>query len=73
MVKISDVAAAAGVSTATVSRVLSTPDAVRPLIRARGLKVVEELGYRPNALARQLRMQETKTLPNTKKPELHLQ
>lgn len=62
MVKISDVAAAAGVSTATVSRVLSTPDAVRPLTRARVLKVVEELGYRPNALARQLRMQETKTI-----------
>ena len=62
MVKISEVARAAGVSTATVSRALSSPETVKPATRERVLRVVEELDYRPNALARQLRMQETKTV-----------
>lgn len=61
-VKISDVAKAAGVSLATVSRVLGNLDSVKPSTRARVLQVIEELDYRPNALARQLRTQETKTV-----------
>ena len=62
MIKISEVAKAAGVSTATVSRALSNPEAVKPSTRERVLQAVEELDYRPNALARQLRTQETKTV-----------
>lgn len=62
MVKISEVAKAAGVSTATVSRALSSPETVKPVTRERVMQVVKELDYRPNALARQLRTQETKTI-----------
>lgn len=62
MTTISDVAKAAGVSTATVSRVLSNSDAVKPLTRDAVLKAVEALDYKPNALARQMRTQETRTV-----------
>lgn len=62
MVKINDVARAAGVSLATVSRVLSNQDSVKPETRQHVLQVIQELNYRPNALARQLRTQETKTV-----------
>ncbi|HLV05020.1 MAG TPA: LacI family DNA-binding transcriptional regulator [Actinomycetaceae bacterium] len=50
----SDVAARAGVSHQTVSRVLNSPDLVRPATRARVLRAIEELGYRPNLSARAL-------------------
>ncbi len=43
-----DVARRAGVSTATVSRALNTPDAVVESTRALVLRSVEELGYTPN-------------------------
>jgi DNA-binding LacI/PurR family transcriptional regulator len=49
-----DVARVAGVSTATVSRVLRRSDAVRPETRQRVLAVVETLGYVPDASARGL-------------------
>jgi LacI family repressor for deo operon, udp, cdd, tsx, nupC, and nupG len=49
------VAAEAGVSTATVSRVLSQPDRVAVRTRARVLEVVQALGYQPNVAARSLR------------------
>jgi len=62
MARISDVAKTAGVSTATVSRVLSNPETVKLSTRQKVLQVIEELNYRPNALARQLRTQETKTI-----------
>jgi len=62
MVKISDIAKAAGVSTATVSRVLSRPDVVKASTRQRVMEMVEKMGYQPNALAQQLRMQETKNI-----------
>lgn len=61
-VKISDVAIAAEVSTATVSRVLSNPASVKPATREHVLAVMRELNYKPNALARQLRTQATKTV-----------
>ena len=61
-VKISDVAKAAGVSLATVSRVLSNGGPVKAETRERILRVIEELNYQPNALARQLRTQKTKTM-----------
>lgn len=55
MPTIIQVAAEAGVSTATVSRVLSHPDRVAQPTRERVLEVVAALGYRPNVAARSLR------------------
>ena len=51
------VAKAAGVSTATVSRVMSGVNAVSALTRARVMEAVETLGYTPNSAARNLRTQ----------------
>ncbi len=62
MVSIKDVAAIAGVSTATVSRTLSEPDKVSEKTRARVMKTVEKSGYRLNAAARQFRRQRTETV-----------
>lgn len=55
MVTIIEVAKAAGVSTATVSRVLSKPGRVAAPTRERVLEVVDRLGYAPNVAARSLR------------------
>ena len=54
-ITIKDVAALAGVSTATASRVLSGNPATSPGARARVTAAVTELDYRPNAQARALR------------------
>ncbi len=62
MVSIKDVAETAGVSTATVSRVLSNGQHVRPEVRERVLAAVEKLGYRPNLVARSLRSQHSNTI-----------
>ena len=62
MANISDVAALAGVSTATVSRALNGKATVDPELTARVLAAAEELGYRPNGPARNLRKQETAVL-----------
>lgn len=51
---IRQVAALAGVSHMTVSRVLNDSPSIRPETRARVLKVIEELNYRPNSAARAL-------------------
>ncbi|WP_037492786.1 LacI family DNA-binding transcriptional regulator [Sphingomonas sp. PAMC 26605] len=51
---IKDVAALAGVSPKTVSRVINGEPHVRPDKRERVLRVVGELDYRPNAFARSL-------------------
>ena len=60
MPSIKDVAKAAGVSTATVSRVLANTDApIRPETRERVLKAVSDLHYRPNLVARSLRAQKS--------------
>lgn len=53
-VTIRDVAQAAGVSAATVSRALALPDIVDPTTRERVLRVADHLGYRPNRAARGL-------------------
>jgi DNA-binding LacI/PurR family transcriptional regulator len=50
----SDVAAAAGVSHQTVSRVLNDHPSVRPQTRDRVLEAIELLGYRRNSIARAL-------------------
>src|SRR5579863_9438351 len=49
-----DVASRAGVSTATVSRVVHGLDRVRASTRARVLEVIEELGYVPDGAAQSL-------------------
>jgi len=49
-----DVAARAGVATGTVSNVLHNPDKVAPDTLARVQAVIAEMGYVPNAAARQL-------------------
>ena len=59
MVKIKDVADAAGVSTATVSRVLANKPHVRQEVKARVINVVKKLNYRPNRVARSLRSQKS--------------
>lgn len=62
MATISDVAARAGVSTATVSRTLNGKSTVDPELTARVRTAANELGYRPNGPARNLRKQETAVL-----------
>lgn len=54
MVTIKDVARVAGVSIATVSRVLNDNHKVGDACRARVKKVIQELGYQPNANAQAL-------------------
>ena len=53
---IKDVAAHAGVSMGTVSNVLNHPHLVSPTLRERVRVSIAELGYVPNAAARQLRI-----------------
>lgn len=53
-VTIKDVAALAGVSAKTVSRVINGEAYVRPELRERVERIVAELDYRPNAFARSL-------------------
>ncbi|HCI82931.1 MAG TPA: LacI family transcriptional regulator [Ktedonobacter sp.] len=62
MASIKDVAKAAGVSTATVSRVLTNGVHVRQEVRERVMEAVARLDYRPNLLARSLRSQHSNTI-----------
>lgn len=50
-IKITDVAAAAGVAPMTVSRVINTPDRVSPETTARVREAINRLGYVPNLIA----------------------
>jgi LacI family transcriptional regulator len=59
---IDDVASAARVSTATVSRVLNKPDAVREALRLRVNEAVVRLGYVPHAGARALMLHRSGTV-----------
>jgi LacI family transcriptional regulator, galactose operon repressor len=61
-VGMTEVAARAGVSVTTVSHVLSGRRPVADATRTRVLQVIEELGYRPNTLARGLRSRRTMTV-----------
>lgn len=56
-VSIKDIARISGVSTATVSRVLSDPERVSEKTRAAVMTVVNQHGYRVNSHARSLRRQ----------------
>ena len=55
-----DVAHAAGVSTATVSRVLNGDSRVNPTLAAKVQRAVNKLGYRPSRAARTLRTQQAR-------------
>lgn len=61
-VKIVDVAMIAGVSPATVSRVLNHTSKVSARTRDKVMRAIEELGYHPNAAAKNLRSQRTMTI-----------
>ena len=62
MTNIRKVADLAGVSVATVSRALKSPDIVSPSTREKVLKAVEQAGYKPNLMAVQFRSQRTHNL-----------
>jgi LacI family transcriptional regulator len=57
-----DVAERAGLSVSTVSHVINNTRVVSDESRQRVMSAMEELGYRPNALARSLRRRKTNTL-----------
>lgn len=72
MATIQDVARSAGVSTATVSRVLSAPERVADATRRRVMTAVTALGYAPNQAAKMLRTLRTEkilvTVPDISNP-----
>jgi LacI family transcriptional regulator len=57
-----EIAAIAGVSRSTVSRVVNDEPNVRAEVRQRVWRVVDEMGYHPNAAARSLVSRRTQTL-----------
>ena len=59
---IKDVARKAGVSISTVSRVVNNSKPVKPKTKDKVLEAIEELGYRPNAIARSLKIKHTKSI-----------
>ena len=59
---IREIASRAGVSVATVSRVLNHPDTVAPKTRERILALIDEIGYKPNWFARGLNFKRTNTI-----------
>ncbi len=61
-ITIYDVAREAGVSMATVSRVINGNPNVKPKTRKKVLEVIERLQYRPNAVARGLASKKTTTV-----------
>lgn len=67
---IQDVATAAGVSTATVSRVLNSPQIVSPETAERVRKAIEQLGYRPNLFAQGLMTRKSRVL-GIALPDIH--
>ncbi|GAA0750641.1 MULTISPECIES: LacI family DNA-binding transcriptional regulator [Clostridium] len=61
-VTIDDIAKKAGVSSATISRVLNNSSYVKEETKERVLKVIEEMNYVPSAIARSLSKRETNTI-----------
>lgn len=57
-----DVARLAGISTATVSRVINNSNSVKDETKAKVLQAIEALGYYPNFIARSLKNDETKVV-----------
>lgn len=62
MIKIYDVAKKAGVSLATVSRVINNPEKVKEKTRVKVQAVIQELGYKPNAIAQGLASRKSTTI-----------
>jgi len=62
IVTIRDVANAAGVSLATVSRVINSPESVRDERRKQVERAIKQLGYTPNQAARALVKRHTETI-----------
>jgi LacI family transcriptional regulator, fructose operon transcriptional repressor len=62
MAGIKDIAKKAGVSVATVSRVLSNKPHVRPEVREHILRVIQESGYRPSRIASGMRSQSSRII-----------
>lgn len=56
---IKDIAQALGISIGTVDRALHGRDRISPATRSRVLKKAEQLGYRPNVVARSLKLNRT--------------
>lgn len=61
-VSIEDIAQAAGVSHATVSRALRDSGRISPAVRATVQRLAQEMGYTPNAVAQSLKGQRTHTV-----------
>ena len=61
-VTVKDVARRAGVSTATVSRVINNSPGIAAATRTRVLQVLEDTGYRMNNIARSLKTSHTRTI-----------
>lgn len=57
-----DISKMAGVSTATVSRVLNGSEKVRPATKKKIMDIIEKYDYTPNAIARGMVLQKTKTI-----------
>ncbi|WP_066249772.1 LacI family DNA-binding transcriptional regulator [Neobacillus drentensis] len=62
MTTIRDVAAKAGVSTATVSRIINNKGQATPETVARVHAIIKELGYKPNVVARSLTSRKSNTI-----------
>lgn len=79
MATMADVAKRAGVALSTVSHTLSGKRPISAEVRQRVLQSIEELGYRPHALARALATKRTKTIallypaPSSEVTETHLE
>lgn len=57
-----DISKEAGVSTATVSRVLNGSDKVKPATKEKILEIMKEHNFAPNASARAMKIQSSKTI-----------
>lgn len=57
-----ELAVRTGISAATLSRALNRPEMVRPELRARALKFLDDANYIPNGGARSLALRQTKTM-----------
>ena len=72
MPTIRDIANAAGVSPASVSRVINNGSKISAATRDKVLRIIEEMGYFPNAAAKAINAQPTKSigivLPNLQDP-----
>lgn len=61
-ITLKDVALSAGVTTSTVSKVVNDRRDVGPEVRQRVLETIEAMGFRPNSVARGLRIQRSDTI-----------